>query len=123
MIAITFKTIRGLDIDLQLIIQKKTQKLILIKKFSVKCINIALEWKRSFQSLTIFLLLFRLKSDNHTAKEKFSVVVSEILKILCADAKSISHEKQYSIKLEADANLYTSGLEEELKRVCFGYDH
>lgn len=71
----------------------------------------------------IFLLFFRLKSDNHTSKEKFSLVVSEILKILCADAKNISHEKRYSIKFESDANLYTSGLEEELKRVCFGYDH
>ena len=80
MIAITLKQLGELDIDLQLIIKKKTQKLILIKKFSVKCINIALEWKRSLQSLMIFLLLFRLKSDDRTSKEKFSVVVSEILK-------------------------------------------
>ncbi|AKQ33851.1 phosphate regulon sensor histidine kinase PhoR [Candidatus Coxiella mudrowiae] len=61
------------------------------------------------------LLLSRLESDDHPPEEKVNVSVSKILKILCADAKRISGEKQHRIKLEANTNLYISGSEEELK--------
>ncbi|PMB54371.1 Phosphate regulon sensor protein PhoR (SphS) [Coxiella-like endosymbiont] len=61
------------------------------------------------------LLLSRLESDDHPPKEKVNVSVYEILKILCADAKRISAEKQHRITLEADTNLYVNGSEEELK--------
>lgn len=61
------------------------------------------------------LLLSRLESEDSTSEEKVSFSVSKILRILCADAKRISGEKQHKIKLEADSNLYISGSEEELK--------
>ena len=61
------------------------------------------------------LLLSCLESDDHLPEEKVNMVISEILKTLCADAKRISGEKQHSIKLEADANLYIRRSEEELK--------
>lgn len=45
------------------------------------------------------LLLSRLESDDHLSEEKVNVMVSEVLKMLCADAKRISGEKKacYSI--------------------------
>ena len=61
------------------------------------------------------LLLSRLESDDHFAEKKVNVVISEVLKMLCADAERISGERQHIIQLQAENNLYLSGLEEELK--------
>ena len=61
------------------------------------------------------LLLSRLESDDHLTEEKINVAVSEVLKMLCADAERISGEKQHLIQLQAKANLYITGSEEELK--------
>lgn len=61
------------------------------------------------------LLLSRLESVEQPSEETVNVAVSEILKTLCADAASVSGEKQHTIDLQADANLQINGSGEELK--------
>lgn len=56
-----------------------------------------------------------LEGDDCLPKEKINVSGSATLKIFCADAKKISCEKQRSIKLETDTNLYISKSEKKFK--------
>lgn len=66
---------------------------------------------------TIYNLLssYCLEGDSYLPEEKINVSSSKILKIFCADAKKISGEKQHSIKIETDTNVYIRKSEEEFK--------
>jgi two-component system phosphate regulon sensor histidine kinase PhoR len=60
------------------------------------------------------LLLSRLENESHNETKK-QVNISKILKLLHADAKIISANKQQDIILTLDKNIFIMGVEEELK--------
>ncbi|WP_264435308.1 ATP-binding protein [Coxiella endosymbiont of Dermacentor marginatus] len=67
--------------------------------------------------VTIYNLLssYCLEGDSYLPEEKVNVFGSKILKIFCSDTKKISGEKQHSIKLKTDTNVYISKSEKEFK--------
>ena len=111
MIVVRLKQLGELDISLQLMLKKKNPDINPYQKIFSQMYQYTA--RTVIDALSLF---FRLNSDNHTSKEKLSVSVSEILKILCVGAKKI-------LAVKTDANLYTSSLEKELKESVFGHDN
>lgn len=61
------------------------------------------------------LLLSHLEGEDHSIEEKRDIIVADILKTICLDAKNISGDKKHKIKLTADASVLLSGSENELR--------
>lgn len=61
------------------------------------------------------LLLSHLESDEQKPKTRKKIRVAQLLTSICADAKSLSGQRQHHIRLTADSNLVLDGIESELK--------
>lgn len=61
------------------------------------------------------LLLSRLENDEQEVENQKNIVISDMLEIICDDARSLSGKKGHIIELKADTKLLLTGAEEELK--------